>query len=49
METDYTREDQVCRFVVQASISPAVLLNEKAFKDFTNQQVEDHGLPSYNP
>lgn len=48
METHYTPEDQVRRFVLPASRSPAILLNEEEFNDLYNKRVKDHGLPSYN-
>lgn len=48
MDTTYTPEDHVRRFIIHTSSSPALLLNEEAFKDFYNQHVNHHGLPS-NP
>lgn len=47
METPYTTEDQLRCFITHPSTSPAILFNKEAVRNFYNQRIEDHALPSY--
>lgn len=47
-ETAHRPKDTVRRYIIHASSSTAILLDNEALKAFHNQRVEDHGHLSYD-